>query len=96
MWPFSHKVSRSEEIPEPLRERVSALESDFKRLRAEWNDIYDRIVHQFDRERKRRSKLAADSLPDPNGSGTGDGVNSPAIDWSDPVEILKQARMRGL
>lgn len=95
MWPFSYKAKRSDEDPGEVRERVKALESDLKLIRAEWNDIYDRIVHQFERERKRRTKMASDSLADPNGAGEPSRA-TPQPDWSDPIEIMKQARLRGL
>lgn len=39
-----------------LASRVANLESENKRLRSEWEDLFDKLMHRLERERKRAMK----------------------------------------
>jgi len=58
MWPWT----RREPAMDDLRTRVADLESDNRRLRAEWKDILDRLLRLDERNRKRAERAEA---PDP-------------------------------
>lgn len=47
-------LQRSQPSNTELQSRMDRLESEFKSVRLEWDTTYDKIVHQFDRARKRR------------------------------------------
>lgn len=97
MWPFSHKEKHSPDLPEAFLTRLDTLEHDFKLIRIEWAEIYDKIVHQFERERKRKGKALSDAelVESPNSAaGVSDQLSSG--NWQDPVFIMEQARRRGL
>lgn len=97
MWPFSHKETDSHAVPEEFQRRLDTVEHDLKLIRIEWAEIYDKIVHQFDRQRKRKEKVIEDAgalgdVPeDTRGSGQVPGGN-----WQDPIFIMSEARKRGL
>ena len=61
--------SRSKSTPPApstlLDQRVLTLETELKLLRTEWNDLYDKIAHQFDRLRKRQKAMIADQGTEP-------------------------------
>lgn len=46
-----------------LRTRVAALESDLRRIRAEWADILDRLLRMDERQRKRQERSEAATEP---------------------------------
>jgi hypothetical protein len=52
MWPWT----RREPVQDDLRTRVADLESDNRRLRAEWKDILDRLLRLDERNRKRAER----------------------------------------
>ena len=39
-----------------LEARVVVLETEMRLIKLEWVEVYDKIVHQFDRDRKRKAK----------------------------------------
>lgn len=53
-----------------LRTRVADLESDHRRIRAEWSDILDRLLRLDDRHRKRQERAEA-AAPAPKQAATG-------------------------
>lgn len=79
------------ETIEALNARVADLERENKKLRMEWDDFFDKMMHRLERERKRTSKLLE---PEP--------MLDPASDGEMPVqtgshgEILAKARQKGL
>ncbi len=89
MWPFSDKKNCSPAIPAEVLERLDRLEHQIQLLKVEWSEVYDKIAHQFDRERKRRGKALMEAEP-------ADGNSAPSINWNDPVVIASEARKRGL
>lgn len=62
MWPWT----RREPAQDDLRTRVADLESDIRRLRAEWTDVLDRFLRLDERQRKRaeRAEAATDTPQD--------------------------------
>lgn len=52
MWPWT----RREPAQDDLRTRVAELESDIRRLRAEWKDILERLLRMDERQRKRAER----------------------------------------
>lgn len=97
MWPFSHKEHREFDVPEAFQRRIETLEHDLKLIRVEWSEIYDKIVHQFERDRKRRGKgLPDDQLPESSNPGPEAAYNLAGRAWEDPAVILAEARKRGI
>lgn len=66
--------------------RIDDLEADNRRLRAEWADIYDKLMHMADRINKRTHKLVLEKQPENDG-------NSP--DLNTPEGIMAAARRQG-
>ena len=60
MWPWT----RREPAQDDLRTRLLALESEHRRIRAEWADILDRLLRMDERQRK-RAERAETSDPAP-------------------------------
>jgi hypothetical protein len=58
MWPWT----RREPEQDDLRTKVADLESDHRRIRAEWADILERLLRLDERNRKRAERAQA---PDP-------------------------------
>lgn len=50
---FSWLRRRSEPDPEPIRQRMDAVESKIRQLELEWTDAHEKIMHALDRTRKR-------------------------------------------
>lgn len=50
-WPWQRGPAEDD-----LRTRVAALESDNRRIRAEWADILDRLLRLDERQRKRQER----------------------------------------
>ena len=94
MWPFRHKGKHSHELPEEFLQRLERVESSLKLVQTEWNEVYDKIAHAFDRERKRR-RVAFDASAAEIAEQTAPGAQK-TPDWSDPVVILSEARKRGM
>lgn len=59
MWPWT----RREPAQDDLRTRVAELEGDFRRLRAEWTDILDRLLRLDERQRKRAERAETSDPP---------------------------------
>lgn len=51
MWPWTRQ--------DQLRTRVADLESELRRIRAEWHDVLDRMLRIEDRSRKRAERAEA-------------------------------------
>lgn len=43
MWGLSKKKERAKVAPETLQEQLTALQGEFRSLKAEWLDIYDKF-----------------------------------------------------
>lgn len=52
MWPWNRRGPAEDD----LRTRVAELESDNRRIRAEWADILDRLLRMEERARKRQER----------------------------------------
>ena len=66
MWPW-----KEQPLPEALRKlegRLEDLESNFRRLRGEWSDWYEKMLSLAGRVRKRAEREAGVS-PDPGPAG---------------------------
>lgn len=48
-----------------LRTRVAELESELRRLRAEWSDVLDRFTRMGERQRKREERQERSEAGDP-------------------------------
>jgi len=79
---------------EALLARFDRLNSDFKTIRLEWADVYDKVQHLFDRTRKRIGALkkAEDSSGEANGASNDQEHTSP----QSHAEIMAMGRNRGL
>jgi len=73
--------------------RIDRLNSDFKTIRLEWADVYDKVQHLFDRTRKRIGALkrAEDSSDKTNGASNDPEHTSPQTH----ADIMNLARQRG-
>lgn len=78
---------------EGLLARFDRLNSDFKTIRLEWADVYDKVQHLFDRTRKRIGALkrAEDRSEQPNGASNDPEPTSPKTH----ADIMNFARSRG-
>jgi len=85
-------VSRTEW--ELILARFDRLESELKGIRLEWNDVYDKVAHLYDRTRKRIKALqkAEDRSESPNGD---DNTPEPTS-FKSHAEIMQYARTRGV
>ena len=85
-------VSRTE--MELLLARFDRLESELKGIRLEWNDVYDKVAHLYDRTRKRIQALrkAEDRSEEPNG----DKPDQQPPQFQNHADILNYARGKGL
>lgn len=59
MWPWT----RREPAKDDLRTRVADLESEMRRLRAEWADILERFLRLDERQRKRAERAESSEPP---------------------------------
>lgn len=76
-----------------LEARVATLETDFKRIRVEWDEVYDKIVRGRERARKRERDAAAAEI---NGEAPG-AIAVPATpgELSLPPRVAARRRMNG-
>lgn len=70
-----------------LEQRMDAIESQVRLLRAEWIDQQDKMLHALDRNNKRRKQLVLENAPQ-NGDS--------ADDLSSMGAIYARARSLGL
>lgn len=96
MWPFRDKQTLSPGIPSEIQDRLHSLEHELKLIRIEWEEVYDKITHAFDRERKRRKRVLDDVTVGETDGGAQGTVGLSGINWEDPVVIMAEARKRGL
>jgi len=84
-------VSRTE--MELLLARFDRLESELKGIRLEWNDVYDKVAHLYDRTRKRISALkkAEDRSEGTNGD---EPAPQPTV-FQSHADIMNLARLKG-
>jgi len=85
-------VSRTE--MELLLARFDRFETELKGIRLEWNDVYDKVAHLYDRTRKRITALrkAEDRSSEPNGDGGDPQPTGPKTH----AEIMALARQKGM
>lgn len=89
--PEKDAVSRTE--MELLLARFDRLESELKGIRLEWNDVYDKVAHLYDRTRKRIKALQkAEDRPEAT-NGT-DSTQQPTV-FQTHADIMAFARQRG-
>jgi len=64
---------------EALEAKCDRLESQLKLIRTEWNDVYDKVAHLYDRTRKRIQALkrAEDRSESTNGAPEADQPTHP-------------------
>lgn len=76
-----------------LLARLDRFESELKGIKLEWNDVYDKIGHLYDRTRKRIGALKKAE----NGSDeqNGNEVTQQPTQFSTHAEIMNLARSRG-
>ena len=92
------KTEKSTGVPraefEALEAKCDRLETQIKLIRTEWNDVYDKVAHLYDRTRKRLTALkrAEDRSEGVNG---GEGAEQPSQPQSH-ADILNLARGRGM
>jgi len=84
-------VSRTE--MELLLARFDRLESELKGIRLEWNDVYDKVAHLYDRTRKRIKVLQ--KAQDRSEGQNGDEVNQQPTQFQSHAEIMAYARNKG-
>jgi len=85
-------VSRTE--MELLLARFDRLESELKGIRLEWNDVYDKVAHLYDRTRKRIKALQkAEDRPE---ATNGDESSPQPTGFQSHAEIMAFARQRGV
>jgi len=74
--------------------RFDRLESELKGIRLEWNDVYDKVAHLYDRTRKRITALrkAEDRSSATNGA-EGDPEHTQPQTHAD---LMNMARGRGM
>ena len=84
-------VSRTE--MELLLARFDRLESELKGIRLEWNDVYDKVAHLYDRTRKRIQALQ--KAEDRSEGKNGDDVDQQVLAFQSHAEIMSYARNRG-
>ena len=74
--------------------RFDRLESELKGIRLEWNDVYDKVSHLYDRTRKRISALkkAEDRSDEQKEASNG---ADPAVPQTH-AEIMNLARQKGM
>lgn len=68
-WPWK-RTGPAEDDVRALRTRVDDMEADIRRLKAEWLDMYDKLVRRDERLRKREERAGGgEPLPaDPKAS----------------------------
>lgn len=78
---------------EALEAKCDRVESQMLLIKTEWNDVYDKVSHLYDRTRKRIKALksAEERAEAPNPAPNGPEPSSPKTH----AEILKYARERG-
>jgi len=78
---------------ELLLARFDRLESELKGIRLEWNDVYDKVAHLYDRTRKRIQALkkAEDRSEEPNG----DRPDQQPTQFRTHADIMNYARQKG-
>jgi len=84
-------VSRTE--MELLLARFDRLESELKGIRLEWNDVYDKVAHLYDRTRKRISALK--KAEDRSEGTNGDAEAPQPTELSTHADIMNLARQKG-
>jgi len=79
---------------ELLLARFERLESELKGIRLEWNDVYDKVAHLYDRTRK-RIKALQKAEDRPEGKNGADGDQEPSQPQSH-ADLMNLARGRGV
>jgi hypothetical protein len=57
-WPWTRRDPPPDDVRR-LRQEVEDLRSDLKRIRAEWEDMFERLCRRDDRIRKRQERETA-------------------------------------
>ena len=55
-WPWSKSNPSPEPVLSDVEQRVLKLESEFKAIRLEWNDAFEKLARLADRIRKRQER----------------------------------------
>lgn len=74
--------------------RFDRLESELKGIRLEWNDVYDKVAHLYDRTRKRIQALkkAEDRSEEPIADSNGVEHSG----FQTHADIMNSARQKGI
>jgi hypothetical protein len=65
-WPWT-RTEPAEDNVRALRAKVEDLDADVRRLKAEWVDMYDKLVRRDERLRRREERAAVAQEPIPLG-----------------------------
>ena len=66
-WPWTRRGPAEDDL-RALRNQVADLESAIKRLRSEWEDMYEKLVRRSERLRKREERQEQQiEMPEANG-----------------------------
>ena len=66
-WPWTRRGPAEDDL-RALRNQLADLESAIKRLRSEWEDMYEKLVRRSERLRKREERQEQQiEMPETNG-----------------------------